>query len=201
MNTTQEQKNYRSLVEKAERAFREGNYLEAFLIQSCVFEGVVKSYAFSMLKPIFDANTDLKNKSKNFELARLMDELFLAGKIKKDLYENLNKYRKKRNEVIHKILQYKDKKQFAKELREAYRQGVSMKVFIVEEMVKMRKGKTTAELSAKMEQGLNEVMAEFPKALNRECGPMLRKLNRDLKRFINRGADKNQKTISEPVAN
>ena len=42
MNSTQEQKNCRALVDKADQAFQEGNYLEAFLLQSCVFEGVVK---------------------------------------------------------------------------------------------------------------------------------------------------------------
>lgn len=190
MNSTQEQKNYRALVDKVEQAFRGGNYLEAFLLQSCVFEGVVKSYAFSMLEPIFSANTDLKRKSKSFEMARLTDELFLAGKIKKELYENLNSYRAKRNKVIHKILKYKSEKQFEKELKEAYQSGVGMKVFIVEEMVKMRKGKTTAELSAKMERDLSDVMAEFPGALNREIGPQLRKLNRDLRKYQTKGSDK-----------
>ena len=183
MNSTKEQKNYRLLVSQAEDAFNNGKYLEAFLIQSCVFEGVVKNYVFSMLKPIFEATPDLKQKSKNFEMARLTDELFLAGKIKKDLYENLNKYRKKRNEVIHKILKYKNKKQFEKELKEAYRLGVDMKVFIVEEMVKMRKGKTSAELSAKMEHDLNEVIAKLPKTINREFGPVFRKLERDIKKY------------------
>ena len=190
MNSTQEQKNYRALVDKAEQAFGGGNYLEAFLLQSCVFEGVVKSYAFSMLEPIFSANADLKRKSKSFEMARLTDELFLAGKIKKELYENLNSYRAKRNKVIHKILKYKSEKQFEKELKEAYQSGVGMKVFIVEEMVKMRKGKTTAELSAKMERDLSGVMAELPGALNREIGPQLRKLNRDLRKYQTKGSDK-----------
>ena len=190
MNSTQEQKNYRALVDKAEQAFSEGNYLGAFLLQSCVFEGVVKSYAFSMLEPIFSASADFKRKSKSFEMARLTDELFLAGKIKKELYENLNSYRAKRNKVIHKILKYKSEKQFEKELKEAYQAGVGMKVFIVEEMVKMREGKTTAELSAKMERDLSDVMAEFPEALNREIGPQLRKLNRDLRKYQTKGSDK-----------
>jgi len=186
MNSTQEQKNYRALVDKAEQAFRNGNYLEAFLIQSCVFESVVKSYALLMLDSIFSANADLKRKSKNFEMARLTDELFLAGKIKKDLYENLNSYRAKRNKVIHKILKYKSDKQFEKELKEAYGFGVDMKVFIVEEMVKMRKGKTLSELAARQEAILQEVMVEMPKAISREFSPMLRKLNKDLKKFTNK---------------
>jgi|GEM_PF-5398956 len=192
MNSTQEQKNYRALVDKAEQAFNEGNYLEAFLLQSCVFEGVVKNYAFSILEPIFSVNANLKKKSKNFEMARLTDELFLAGKIKKNLYENLNSYRLKRNKVIHKILKYKSDKQFEKELKEAYRSGVAMKVFIVEEMVKMRKGKTIAELSAKMQHDLDEVYAELPDALNRDLASMFRKLNRDLKKTSRKSSRKKE---------
>jgi len=187
MNSIQEQKNYRALVDKAEQSFHKGDYLEAFLLQSCVFEGVMKSYAFSVLKPIFNASVDLKRKSKNFEMARLTDELFLSGKIKKELYENLNSYRVKRNKVVHKILKYKSDEQFKKELKEAYRSGVNMKVFIVEEMVKMRKGKTTAELSAKMEHDLNDVMAEFPAAFNRGLASKFPKLDKDIKKFISMG--------------
>lgn len=183
MNSLQEQNSYRSLVARAEEAFHRKDYLKAFLIQSCVFEGVVKSYALSVLRAIFDSNPDLKRKSRSFEMARLTDELYLAGKIKKQLYENLNQYRKKRNEVIHKILTYKDDKDFERELREAYRLGLGMKTFIVEEMVRMRKGKTTAELTARMERDLNEVIGDLPAALNRELGPDLRKLTRGLKRF------------------
>jgi len=170
MDLLKEKKNYRLLVNQAEDAFSNGKYLEAFLVQSCIFEVVVKNYAFSVLKPILDVNSDLKRKSKNFEIARLTDELFIAGKIKKELYENLNRYRKKRNEVIHKVLKYKDEKQFKKELKEIYRLGVNMKVFIVEEMVKIRKGTTMAELSAKMERDLNEIVSSIPKTFNREFG-------------------------------
>ncbi|MFA6533446.1 MAG: hypothetical protein WCT22_05670 [Patescibacteria group bacterium] len=177
----EEEKNYRVLVNQAEESFRGSKYLEAFLLQSCIFEGVVKNYALSILQPIIEPIPSLKQKSKDFEMARLTDELFIAGKIKKDLYENLNKYRKKRNEVIHKILKYKDKKTFEKELKEAYKLGLEMKVFIVEEMVKMKKGKTSAELSAKMEHDLQEVMAELPRAINRELSPMLKKISKDFK--------------------
>jgi hypothetical protein len=92
---TNEQKNYRRLVEKAETAFADGRYLEAFLIQSCLFEGVIKDFSVLSLKPVFDTHPNLKQKSTNFELARLIDELFIAGKIPKSLYQNLDEYRKK----------------------------------------------------------------------------------------------------------
>ncbi|OGZ72956.1 MAG: hypothetical protein A2908_00040 [Candidatus Staskawiczbacteria bacterium RIFCSPLOWO2_01_FULL_38_12b] len=185
---TIEEKNYRKLVEKAELAFLEKRYLEAFLIQSCLIEGVIKSFAYLFLKPIFESHPDLKQKSNSFELARLIDELFMAGKINNKLYENLNKYRKKRNQVIHQILKFKDEKVFEKELKEAYRLGRDMKGFIVEEMVEGKKGKTTSELSAKFEQDSKIYIAEQDKALK----PFFRKINRDLNKIFKKKLENNK---------
>ena len=61
-----------------------------------------------------------------------------------------------------------------------------MKGFIVDEMVKSRKGRTLAELAAKQEAVLQEVIAEMPKAMSREFGPMFQKLNLDLKKLTNK---------------
>src|SRR3989338_5926543 len=127
---TIEEKNYRKLVERAELSFSDKRYLEAFLIQSCLIEGVIKSFAFLFLKPIFESHPDLKQKSNSFELARLIDELFMAGKINNKLYENLNKYRKKRNQVIHQILKFKDEKIFEQELKATYKFEHTTKRFI-----------------------------------------------------------------------
>src|SRR3989338_2423402 len=177
---TIEEKNYRKLVEKAELAFLEKRYLEAFLIQSCLIEGVIKSFAYLFLKPIFESHPDLKQKSNSFELARLIDELFMAGKNNNKIYEKLNKYIKKRKQVIHQILKFKDEKIFEKELKEAYKLGRDMKGFIVEEMVEGRKGKTTSEISAKLEHDLKIHLAEHSKALK----PFFRKINRDLRKIF-----------------
>ena len=121
-------------------------------------------------------------------MARLIDELFMAGKINNKLYENLNKYRKKRNQVIHQILKFKDEKVFEKELKEAYRLGRDMKGFIVEEMVEGKKGKTTSELSAKFEQDSKIYIAEQDKALK----PFFRKINRDLNKIFKKKLENNK---------
>ena len=42
-------RNYKNLVARAEKAFNTGEYLEAFLIQSCVLEGILKDYASKKL--------------------------------------------------------------------------------------------------------------------------------------------------------
>lgn len=177
---TNEEKNYRQLVNKAELAFSEKRYLEAFLIQSCLFESVIKSFALLFLKSIFESHPNLRQKSNNFELARLVDELFIAGKINKKLYENLDNYRKKRNQVIHKILKFKDVRTFEKELRDTYKAGRDMKGFIVDQMVKSKRGTTSAELSAKLELSIKEITSEMHSISMRELKPMIRKLNSSL---------------------
>ena len=146
-----ENKNYEDLVNQAEGAFLKREYLEAFLIQSCIIEGIIKDYAFKKISPLISQNTILEKKFKNFELARLIDELFISGKIDKSLYEKLNVYRKKRNDVIHGLLEYKDKNRLDKELKEVYESGKYMKGFIVDDMSKETKGGlTAAELDAQI---------------------------------------------------
>ncbi len=173
---TIQEKNYSALINKAEKAFSEKKYLEAFLIQSCLVESMVKSFAFLSLRPILESHPELKSKSSGFELARLSDELFMVGKINHSLYENLNKYRRKRNQVIHHILKFTDAKIFEKELKEAYKVGKKMQSFLVEEMLLKKKGKTASELVAKFEQDAKIYVAEVREATK----PFFRKLNRDM---------------------
>lgn len=168
---TNEEKNYRKLVDKAELAFLNKRYLEAFLIQSCLFESVTKSFAYLFLKSTFESNQTLKQKSNNFELARLTDELFIAGKITQKTYDNLDNYRKKRNKIIHQILNFKDIKIFEKELKKTYEAGRDMKGFIVDQMIESKKGKTMEELASNLESSLREWRSEadiiIPKFLKR----------------------------------
>ena len=186
MRLNTRQKNYRYFVDQAETAFSANKFLEAFLIQSCIIESVLKEYAFTRLASDLDRSASLKNKFKNFEFARLIDELFLTSNINKELYENLSKYRKKRNGIVHNILKHDDKIILNKELRETYELGKHMKGFIVDEMIKSQKGKTFAELAAKQEAFISAFNMELPKVAEREIGPMIRKLYRDLGKIANK---------------
>ncbi|MDD5638556.1 MAG: hypothetical protein PHO28_01445 [Candidatus Pacebacteria bacterium] len=85
-----EAKNYKYFLEEAEGAFLKKEYLEVFLIQSCIFEGMLKKYASMKLSSIISQSAAFKNKFKNFEFSRITNELFISGKIKKDLYERKN---------------------------------------------------------------------------------------------------------------
>ena len=172
--------NYRTLVNRAETAHGNGRYLEAFLIQSCIFEGVVKDYGSLALEHVFNRSTELKKKSEGFEFARMVDELFISGKITESLYDSLHKYRKQRNKVIHNILGFDDNKLFERELKKAYELGRDMKVFIVEEMVRKEKGKTVAELTAKLEHDMKEFSHEHEVAFNRETLPKFEALFKEI---------------------
>ncbi|HUV80998.1 MAG TPA: hypothetical protein VMW21_00535 [Patescibacteria group bacterium] len=153
-----ENKNYEDLVDRAEGAFLKKDYLEAFLIQSCIIEGIIKDYAFKKILPLILQNAILEKKFKSFELARLIDELFISGKIEKTLYEKLNIYRKKRNDVIHGLLEYKDKNKLDEELKGVYESGKHMKGFIVDDMSKETKdGLTAVELGAQIETILSQL--------------------------------------------
>ncbi|MFH1657586.1 MAG: hypothetical protein ABH919_03900 [bacterium] len=146
-----ENKNYEHLANQAEGAFLKKEYLEAFLIQSCIIEGVLKSYASKELLPIVSQSTALKKKFESFEFARLIDELFVSGKIKKDLYENLNAYRKKRNSIIHYLLEHEDKNKLDVELEKVYESGRNIKGFIVDDMSrKTKNGFIVSELDAQI---------------------------------------------------
>jgi len=147
-----ETKNYKHFLDEAEGAFLKKEYLEAFLIQSCIIEGVLKKYASTKLSSIVSQSVTLKNKFKSFEFARIIDELLISRKIKKDLYENLDTYRRKRNEVIHDLLEYKDKKELDEELKKAYELGRHMKGSIVDDISEeIKEGLTASELDAQIE--------------------------------------------------
>ncbi|MCX6702957.1 MAG: hypothetical protein NTW60_03775 [Candidatus Wolfebacteria bacterium] len=177
-------KNYRVLVNKAESAYKEGEYLQAFLIQSCLVEAVVKEYAEEKLKPHFYSSIELSKKYKRFELARLIDDLYIAGKIPKQLYESLSQYRKKRNQVVHSILRYGiDTKALKKELRSVYKSGSGMKGFIIEDMMMSRKGKTLAELASEQEAYLREHFSQVKVAMNKEFAPKLRSAMRSFSKI------------------
>lgn len=160
---TEENKNYQELINAAEGAYLKRDYLEAFLIQSCVIEGVIKNYASAKLTIEINRSPALKEKFKNFELARLTDDLLLAGKISSRLYEDLSNYRKKRNDVIHRLLEYTDKDELEKSLKEAYESGKQMKGLIVDDMTKESpSGDTLAELEAELKKLMTEIESVQP---------------------------------------
>ncbi len=129
-------RNYKKLVARAEKAFNNEEYLEAFLIQSCVFEGILKDYATKKFSSVIIKSKLLKKKFENFGFSIIIDILLLSGKIEKDLYESLNIYRGKRNNTIHSLLSHGDTEKLNSELKKAYESGKHMKGFLVDDIGK-----------------------------------------------------------------
>lgn len=171
LNLTSENKNYQDLVNRSEGAFLRKDYLEAFLLQSCVIEGVVKNYAEATLHSELAKSRILKEKFKNFEMARLIDDLFLAKKLTPELHEDLNKYRKKRNEVVHHLLELENEVTLDEELKEAYEAGRQMKGWIVENLTKeTTPGITLAELEAQIADLMVQIEEIGPGTIDRMFG-------------------------------
>ena len=155
---SEENKNYQHLLDEAEGAYLKKEYLEAFLIQSCIIEGVVKNYAAEKLDYIIVGNNLLKDKFDNWDVSRLVDSLLIAGKIDSFLYKKLNDYRKKRNNVIHDLLSHEDKNLLDGELKSAYELGKEMKGFIVDDMSKGIGDATVSELNGQINDLLSTIV-------------------------------------------
>lgn len=172
LNLNEENKNYKELVDQAEGAFLKKEYLEAFLIQSCVIEGVLKNFIRHSFETLIRESTSFANKIENFEFSRSIDDLYASKKIDVHLYENLNKYRKKRNDVVHRLLEQHDEKQLNTELKSTYEIGKTMSGFIVDTMIKEQNGLTVAETTVIIDNLLYQV-AGLQKQLAELGGPDL----------------------------
>lgn len=150
---------YRKYVEMAEIASKDGRCLEAFLIQSCVIESVLKMYAHKKLSLIFSQTPSLRKQFENPKIAPILDYLLISKKISSGLYENLKKYNKMRNRVVHDLLNFDDTNALNKELQKIYQSGSQMKGFIVDDIVnELNEGKSVAELRAEIIVHLRELM-------------------------------------------
>lgn len=121
--------NYDRLLKKAEKLFYSRNYLEAFLVQSCLVEGVIKAYALWK----FEVDTALEKRLSRFELSRILDELLLTKNIDKKLFDDLNIYRNNRNKVIHNLVLISEK-DLEVILIDAYKSGKKIKGLVVDEL-------------------------------------------------------------------
>ena len=161
-NLNEENQNYKELVDQAEGAFLKKEYLEAFLVQSCVIEGVLKNFIKHSFETLIQESPSFANKIENFEFSRSIDDLYASKKIDVRLYENLNKYRKKRNDVVHRLLEHHNESQLNRELKDAYKVGKTMSGFIVDTMTKEQHGLTAAETAVTIDSLLSQI-AELQK--------------------------------------
>ena len=153
MDNNSSEKTYDQLVRKAEDFSRDGQFLEAFLIQSCIIEGVIKHCVQLHFSSILDKDSELSISVDRWQISKLLELLLVTGIINRDLYNKLDKYIKQRNKVRHQILTYDVPKRDAA-LKLAYQSGKEMKTFIVDELIR---GKLEKDLKA-VQEGINNTL-------------------------------------------
>lgn len=101
----------------------EKRYLEAFLIQSCLLEGLLKEFAIlSVQKTLNNSEEIVKKKKENYNFDTAIDDLYILGSIDNREFMDLHKYRKDRNRYIHRLIK-EDFKKLNKVLKNAYKEG------------------------------------------------------------------------------
>jgi hypothetical protein len=125
---------YLEILEKAERAYSDKRYLEAFLIQACLIEGIVRAYAVSKLYVKISGNSGLEEKLNKWQFANILDALLFSEKIDTALHKKLKEYNKQRNIVVHELLS--GGPEFNDELKAFYESGREMKGLIVDDIQK-----------------------------------------------------------------
>lgn len=101
----------------------EKRYLEAFLLQNCLLEGISKEFAIlSIKKSLNNPKRIIEKKKENYNFDTAINDLYILGAINDEEFENLHKYRKDRNRFVHRLIK-EDFKNLNNVLREVYKRG------------------------------------------------------------------------------
>lgn len=110
--------NRKPLARRADRLFGHHDYLEAFLLQSCFIEGVVKILAGVCLGIA-------EKESTKMSVSKILDSLLSKNKIGLRSKNDLREYIQLRNKVVHDILTY-DKRENDVTVKKMYQSGNTM---------------------------------------------------------------------------
>lgn len=85
----------------------EKKYLEAFLIQAAVLEGLTKRIAILSLKNKLTGGETMvrKREEQDYHFSTAIDDLFFTGTVVEDEFKRLDSYRRHRNKYIHELLE------------------------------------------------------------------------------------------------
>ncbi|HVN26173.1 MAG TPA: hypothetical protein VMT99_00775 [Candidatus Paceibacterota bacterium] len=147
---------YDQLVARAESFYQQGQFLEAFLIQSCLFEGVIKTCVAIHFMDGLAGNKELAKSVERWQISKQLELLLIGHVIDAPLYKKLDAYIKQRNKVVHQLLTYKPKERDAA-LKKAYAEGKEMKTFIVDELIRAKVNKGME----KIEKAINEISGQI----------------------------------------
>ncbi|MFZ2167784.1 MAG: helix-turn-helix domain-containing protein [Minisyncoccia bacterium] len=119
------------LMGRIERYRDEGNILEAFVLQSAYIESLIKLFADIKLRISIKTSEpkviqSLKTKTDNYSLNELTKFLISCGWLPSEKKSLLDRYRTKRNKVLHDLLRQIRTKDFENEMQEVYKDGVEI---------------------------------------------------------------------------
>lgn len=113
-------------------------YIEAFLIQSCLLEGVLKKFAILTIKKNLPNSEKItKKKFENYNFDTAIDDLYLLKVISEEEFEALHDYRRKRNRYMHRLIE-RNFKNLNNEFRKTYKQGSPLVKDILEKLQKFK---------------------------------------------------------------
>ena len=97
------------------------NHIEAFLVQTTLFEGVLTDLGLELLKHRGNLSALLGKRNERYGYDNAINDLYLLEEIDTDDFKMLEKYKNKRNDFIHNILS-DDIKTTAKSARSLYKE-------------------------------------------------------------------------------
>ncbi|MDB5225394.1 MAG: hypothetical protein JWL87_346 [Candidatus Adlerbacteria bacterium] len=124
---------HQDLRDKIDGAFLKKEYLESFLMQSAYFEAVLKYFLeFVHFKIIYAENENkehklvdiLQNKVGRYSLFEVITMLRDSEEVSKSEADELNKYREKRNKVLHSLFdEMMGREEFEENLKKVVESG------------------------------------------------------------------------------
>ena len=126
------------ITKRADLLFRHDNCLEAFLLQSCFVEGVIKILAHLYFKDTRPEDADRK------PVSQILDSLSSMNGVDKELTQSLKEYIRLRNKVVHNILTY-EQRESESMIKNMYTSGRSA-LFKLEGLIKKKFKKTIRQL-------------------------------------------------------
>ena len=116
---------------------KDKKYLEAFLLQTTLMEGVVVELALRGIKNKKYLAKIVSKKEQRYGFANAVNDLYFLKRIDHQKFEELDKYIKNRNKYVHGWLKYDDFSKTEEKLKIIYENARSLLWFVITKLEKI----------------------------------------------------------------
>ena len=116
---------------------KDKKYLEAFLLQTALMEGLVVELALRVIKNKKYLTKIISKKEQRYGFANAVNDLYLLKIIDYQKFEELDKYIKNRNKYVHGWLKYDSFSETEEKLKVIYENARSLLWFIITKLEKI----------------------------------------------------------------